>query len=286
MLMAVDLHTHSTFSDGTMTPQQLVEHACSRKLSALAVTDHDITAANEEALYYGRINGLHIVTGVELSIDCNLPNNGHMHILGLLIDYRDAHLNNTLNYLREEREKRNSKIAAILGEMGISITVQEIRNEAGEGSVGRPHIAQILVRKGYVPSIQEAFKQFLQKGAAAYVEKVKLDQQKGIELIKDAGGLSILAHPSTLGYDTKEQFAAKILQLQKMGLDGFEVYSSFHSPAFTMWLEDFARKHRFVVSGGSDFHGENKQNIQIGIGTGNLNIPDKIYEQLHDYKTF
>jgi predicted metal-dependent phosphoesterase TrpH len=284
MPMAVDLHTHTTYSDGTLTPQQLVNHACERKLTALAVTDHDITKGNEEAMFYGNKYGLKVVPGVELSIDCTLPNKGHMHILGLLIDFRDDKLNRALNFLRAEREKRNHKIAAILAAMNITISVAEIEQEAGEGSGGRPHIARLLVQKGYVTSMQEAFERFLKKGAPAYVEKVKLDEQQGIELIHDADGLSILAHPSTLGYDEKQQLADKILHLRNLGLDGIEVYSSFHNQELSRWLEEFAQQNDMAISGGSDFHGANKQGIQIGIGKGNLNIPDRIYQQLQTYK--
>jgi len=282
--MAVDLHTHTTYSDGTLTPQQLVIHACERKLTALAVTDHDITSGNDEAMYYGKKYGIDIVPGVELSIDCTLPNSGHMHILGLLIDFNDDILNRTLDFLRAEREKRNHKIAAILAGMNMSISVAEIEQEAGEGSAGRPHIARLIVQKGYATSLQEAFDRFLKKGAPAYVKKVKLDEQEAIKLIHDANGLSILAHPSTLQYDAKQQLADKILQLKYLGLDGIEVYSSFHRQELTTWLEEFAQQHDMVISGGSDFHGTNKQEIQIGSGKGNLKIPDKVYQQLQNYK--
>ena len=281
--MAIDLHTHTVYSDGTLTPEELVKLAKDENLTSIAITDHDTTAGLEDAIYWGIKYGVQIVPGIELSIDCALPHNGHMHLVGLFIDYKNDYLNQTLEFLRRERDTRNRKIIKILGEKDMPISLQELRNEAGEGSIGRPHIARVLFKKGYVSSVQVAFEKLLQKGAPAYVEKVKLDRQKGIQLIKQSGGISILAHPGLLGYDTQEEITGEVLQLKELGLEGIEVYSSLQNQELITWLKDFAQEQGLLISGGSDFHGENKNGVRLGSGRGNLHIPDEIYKRLVTY---
>ena len=281
--MAIDLHMHTTFSDGTMSPEELVLHARENGLTTIAVTDHDIVDGNEQALSFGNKYDVTVVPGVELSIDVSLPNNGHMHVLGLFIDHTNQSISGTLTFLREERDRRNHKILATLGDLGMPLTMDELLQEAGEGSVGRPHIARLMHRHGYVRDYQEAFDKYLKKGAPAYMDKVKLDQEKGLQLIKDAGGLAILAHPFSLGYDDFEETKNKIRELRELGLHGFEVYYSLHSDRFTRQLLEFAKQEDFLISGGSDFHGQNKADIRIGVGRGNLNIPDDVYRNLRDF---
>ncbi len=281
--MAVDLHMHTNFSDGTLSPEALVKHALANGLDAIAVTDHDIARGNAAAIRFGKKYGLEVVPGVELSIDCKLPNSGHMHILGLFIDYENRELNESLDFLRNERDRRNHKILAVLKELNMPLTMEELLEEAGEGSVGRPHIARLMQKHGYVKDYQEAFDRYLKKGAPAYMDKVKLDEKQGLELIKNAGGLAILAHPMLMNFDSFEEMGRKILELRPLGLDGFEAYYSLHSPEITTWLENFAVEHDFLISGGSDFHGENKPDIKIRTGKGNLDISNKIYDNLKKY---
>ena len=152
-----------------------------------------------------------------------------------------------------------------------------MQKEAGEGSIGRPHIAKILLGKGFVSSLQEAFDVYLAKGKPAYVDKIKCDEVNAISLIKKAGGLAILAHPHLMNYNNLEETSAKIMQLKDMGLDGFEVYYSGLKKSLTQQLIKLAQQHDFVISGGSDYHGKNKDNIKMGTGRNDLKIPDEIY---------
>jgi len=203
-----------------------------------------------------------------------------MHILGLFINPEDEPLKSTLDYLRTQRNLRAEKIVRRLVELSMPITMEELLEEAGEGSIGRPHIAKIMVRKGYVSSIMEAFEKYLKKGGPAYIDKVKLGERDAIKLIKEAGGLAILAHPHLMRYNTFEETRNKILALKELGLDGFEVYYSGMPAEISQKLLHLAQEYDFAISGGSDFHGENKDGIQMGYGVGDLNIPDNIYFQI------
>ena len=281
--MAIDLHTHTTHSDGTFTPENLIKLAKEQQLSAIAITDHDIATANEEGLYYSKKLGLNFVPGVELSIHRKLPGSGHLHILGLFIDHKDHNLNKALDYLRDERSKRNQKILTRLEELGKPLSMKELLQEAGEGSVGRPHIASLMMKKGYVFDVKEAFRQYLTNGAPAYVDKEKLDAVRAIELIHDAGGIAVISHPISLGFKLYADIADEILALKKQGLEGIEVYYPSHSNDINNWLRKFAGDNNLLITGGSDFHGVVKPDIQLGNGYGNLEVPDQVYWDLVTY---
>ncbi len=278
----VDLHMHSNFSDGSDSPTQLVEKAKQLGLTAIALTDHDTIDGIPEFLEAGERLGIHTVPGVEISVDTKLPNNGHMHMLGLFIDPKGKKLKETLDYLRTQRNLRAEKIIRKLNELGVNITLEELLEEAGEGSIGRPHVAKILVRKGVVGSIQEAFDIYLAKGKPAYMDKVKLGEEDAIQMIHDAGGFAILAHPHLMNYPTFEEARERIMQLREIGLDGFEIYYSTMPEEYTRGLIELAKAEGFVVSGGSDYHGANKDNIEMGTGLGNLSVPDEIYWNLKE----
>ncbi len=278
----VDLHMHSNFSDGSDSPTQLVEKAKQLGLTAIALTDHDTIDGIPEFLEAGERLGIHTVPGVEISVDTKLPNNGHMHMLGLFIDPKGKKLKETLDYLRTQRNLRAEKIIRKLNELGVNITLEELLEEAGEGSIGRPHVAKILVRKGVVGSIQEAFDIYLAKGKPAYMDKVKLGEEDAIQMIHDAGGFAILAHPHLMNYPTFGEARERIMQLREIGLDGFEIYYSTMPEEYTRGLIELAKAEGFVVSGGSDYHGANKDNIEMGTGLGNLSVPDEIYWNLKE----
>jgi predicted metal-dependent phosphoesterase TrpH len=281
--MAIDLHVHTIFSDGTMAPREIVLHAKQNKLKAIAITDHDTTAGIEESLLYGEKFGIHIVPGVEISIQSSLAKNGHLHLLGLFINYRTPHLKKVLGYLRMHRKKRMDEIISKLDMLGINISEKEVNRPNGEVSFGRLHIANVLLKRGYISSIKEAFTKYLKKGASAYVENVKLGEKEGIDLIKNAGGLAILAHPCTHGYPSRERLLKEILRLKEMGLDGLEVYYPYHGKDIIQWLLDITESNNLLISGGSDFHGENTPGIKMGIGKGDQKIPDSIYFTLAKY---
>lgn len=281
--MSVDLHTHTTHSDGTFTPTELIRLAYEKNLTAIAITDHDITSGIEEAISYGNKSGIKVVPGVELSVNFNLPGKGHLHILGLFIDPRHPLLNKTLQNLREERLKRNQKILDRLKELGKPVSQDDLNNEAGIGTVGRPHIAAALLKKGYVGNIREAFHRFLKSGAPAYFDRMRLNADQAIDLIHIAGGIAIVAHPVSLGFSSFKAAGEYILQLKNIGLDGIEVYCSGQEEKIRQTMIKFTRENNMVVSGGSDFHGTVKPDLQLGSGKGDLDIPDQVYWDLIKY---
>jgi 3',5'-nucleoside bisphosphate phosphatase len=275
----IDLHSHTVYSDGTKKPYELVQLAKELGLRAIAVTDHDTVAGIQEAMEAGAKIGVEVIPGTELSIEYPLPDHGHMHILGLFLDIESPELAQGLNWLRTMREERTPRILKKLAEHGLEISEEDIRNEAGEGSVGRPHIARIMVRKGFVSSMQEAFDQYLKKGAVAYVPKDKFALDKALKMITEAGGLPILAHPFSLKLDDTvvEELVAS---MKEKGLKGLEAHYSNHTPEQTAIYTEIANKHGLLISGGSDFHGENKPDIKLGTGLGDLQVPYSHLEKM------
>lgn len=277
----IDLHMHSTFSDGSQSPTELVKEAKELGLSGIALTDHDTSDGVTEFVEAGKELGITTVPGVEISIDTKLPNNGHLHMLGLFIDPFSPDLKNKLDYLQAHRNERAGKIIDALNGLGVSVTLEELQEEAGEGSIGRPHVAKILVRNGIVSTIQEAFDKYLAKGKPAYMDKVKFAEEEAIELIHRANGLAILAHPQLMGFDKVEETIDKILQLSEFGLDGYEAFYPGLPVNLQKALLELAQKNDFIISGGSDYHGKNKPGVHMGTGKGDLQVPDKILKSLH-----
>lgn len=276
----IDLHTHSTFSDGTDTPAALVAQARALGLTALALTDHDTVDGIPELLRAGRQHGLTVVPGVELSVEAAVARGGHLHLLGLLIDPECRELQATLAQLAAERERRGERIVEKLRGLGIAVTVAELRAEAGEGALGRPHVARLLMRKGHAASIQDAFDRYLGKGKPAYVDKQKLNEAEAIGLIHRAGGLAILAHAHLMNYPDYAAAEAKVLALVELGLDGFEVYYPGMPAEYVSGLTALARERSLAVSGGSDYHGANKPDVRLGVGDGRLHIPLEVLDNL------
>jgi len=280
--VSVDLHIHTTASDGTFTPEQVISHAHQLKLKAIAITDHDTVAGSKEALGSGVPPSLGFLTGVEISATPPpfYPGSGSFHLLGYSIRLDDPNLNRTLEKLQQARKNRNPAIINRLNELGISITLDEVRKEAGEGQLGRPHIAQFMVKKGVVASINEAFDQFLGTGKPAYVDKQRVECFKAIEIIQDAGGVPVLAHPGLLDYQTENQLDELIGKLKKAGIQGVEVYYSGHTPDQTRLYAALAQRHDLLMTGGSDFHGAIQPEIEMGSGQGDLIVPYELFEKL------
>ncbi len=189
-------------------------------------------------------------------------------------------MNRTLEKLQQARKNRNPTIINRLNELGISITLDEVREEAGEGQLGRPHIAQLMVKKGVVASIDEAFDQFLGTGKPAYVDKQRVECFKAIEIITDAGGVPVLAHPGLLDYKNENQIDELIGKLKKAGIQGLEVYYSGHTPDQTRLYAELAQRHDLLMTGGSDFHGAIQPEIEMGSGQGDLIVPFELFEKL------
>lgn len=278
----IDLHTHSTFSDGTSTPEQLVDAACALGLKALALTDHDTLHGIErflaacEACGDRAPAGFVGIAGVELSAE--VPR-GTMHLLGYGIDPAHAELAETLAKLREGRGARNREIHDRLSTLGAEVTHEEVAACAGDHVVGRPHFAQALVKKGHVATKEEAFKRLLAKGAPAYVPRFRLEPRRCIQLIRAAGGVAVLAHPFAL--DRRPGKLRNYLQtLKAYGLRGLEAYYSEHDTEKQQVCIDLADALGLLKTGGSDFHGAMNPDLHIGRGFGPLKVPDGLLAPL------
>ena len=273
----IDLHSHTRFSDGSTTPAELICLAASAGARAVAITDHDTLDGLPEGRRAAEESGIEFVDGVEISADFQ-P--GTMHILGYCFDPSSKELNLALEKLRVARSERNPQIASRLRALGLEVHYDEVVSLAGNEVVGRPHFARVMVTKGYVASIKEAFDRFLAKGQPAYVEKHRLSPADSIDLIRKAGGVAILAHPYQMKLsdeDTEDQ----IKRLKDQGLDGIEaIYSRLNSVEREKYIS-LADRLGMLVSGGSDFHGSFKPDISLVTGLGDLQVP---YEALGKIK--
>ncbi len=246
----------------------------------LAVTDHDTVDGCLPAITRGKVLGVRVVSGVELSIDYPLQGNGHLHLLGLFVDPQNDELVKTLNNLKDARQLRAQEILKKLDKIGMPIEPAELEERVQGASPGRPHIVSLLLEKKYVYNSFQAYTKILGRGGPAYVPKKKLNFQTAIDLVHGAGGLTILAHPISLMFPNYPLLGDEILKLQKLGLDGVEVFYSSQDHYFTKWLYDFCKKHHLLISGGSDFHGKAKRDIALGRGRGNLKIPVSVFTEL------
>jgi len=223
---SIDLHIHSTASDGTFSPAEILALAQDLNLAAIAITDHDTVNGSKEALGIGVPPSLKFLTGVEISAapPPSFPYSGSFHILGYSIKIDDPLLNKTLATLQEARKNRNPEIIGRLNSMSVAVSMDELLNEVGDGQLGRPHIARLMVKKGYVESIKEAFDKYLGKGKPAYVDKYRIDCSSAIEVILGAGGIPVIAHPYLLNPENIEDIEELVITLKAMGLKGIEVY--------------------------------------------------------------
>lgn len=274
----IDLHLHTTHSDGSQTPAAVVKLAHDAGVSALAITDHDITTGLPEAIAAGQELGIEVIPGIEIS---SRHGESELHVLGYFLKWEDPQLNARLMTLREGRHRRNPQIIERLRALGIDITYDEVRAVAGSDSVGRPHIARVLMDKKVVTSAKEAFDRFLADGKPAYVPRDLPSPADAIRWIKDAGGLAVLAHPTWVkAIDGTLTDLAR--QLKADGLDGVEVHYSSHTPRQTREYLSLAKTLGLLVTGGSDFHGITKPEVDVGIGRGTLHVPDTLLPKLKE----
>jgi predicted metal-dependent phosphoesterase TrpH len=276
----IDLHTHSSASDGSLSPRELVEYAVKKRAAAIALTDHDTIEGLGEAQQTAREKGFELVPGLEISAD--YPG-GTMHILGYFIDPDDPILGQELSRLQEARRERNPKIIAKLQQLGIPVTYDRVRALA-PGQVGRPHIAQAMLQMGAVKTLDEAFRNFLTKGAPAYVEKFRYPPEKAVDLIIRAGGVPVLAHPFTLKFSSPEQLRGIVAALKDRGLRGLECLYSEHTAEQTRRYAALAAELGLAVTGGTDFHGKNKEGVDLLTGYGTLRIPHRLLEELKRFQ--
>jgi predicted metal-dependent phosphoesterase TrpH len=262
----VDLHSHSTASDGTLAPAEVARLAARAGLSGWALTDHDTIGGVAEAGEESARLGIDFLPGIEISAE--FPHPGTIHILGYGIDPQSATLHDLTRQLLEGRDNRNPKIVRKLQELGVAITMEEVENEAGGTVVGRPHIAAILHRKGYVTSIKDAFNKYLAPGGAAYFDKERLSPKRALEMIVDSGGVPVLAHPVQLRLESDAKLESVLRELIDLGLGGLEVMHSDHTPELVSKYSAIADRFGLLKTGGSDFHGGNKKDIELGYARG------------------
>jgi 3',5'-nucleoside bisphosphate phosphatase len=274
----IDLHTHTTASDGRLSPRQLIAHAVEVGLCAVAITDHDTVDGIAQAREYAREIGMPFVPGIEISAEYTAT--GTMHILGYFIDETTDSFSDALTFLKRARKNRNPQIIERLNHYGVDVTMEDVRREAGSDQIGRPHFARAIVRKGFASSIPEAFERFVKKGAPCYVNKERFSPERAIELIRKAGGIPVLAHPKTLNIDFSRELPKLLARLQETGLLGLEAYYYSHSKSEEEYFLRLVRKSAILATGGSDFHGDNKPKVALGKGNGKLLVPRRAYELL------
>jgi predicted metal-dependent phosphoesterase TrpH len=272
----IDLHSHSTASDGSYSPSALVGLAIERGLSALALTDHDTVAGLPEAEAAASGKGLVIIRGVEIEIAFS-P--GEFHLLGLRLERLDGELGEALLRLFKSREERNERILARMREAGIGATMGELREMAGEGTLGRPHIAALLVAKKAVRTRQEAFDKYLAKGRPFYESKDCLELGEAMRIVKEAGGLAVVAHPLSL-FVSWGRLASLMDEWKELGVDGIEAYHPTAKISQCRRVERMARERDFRVTAGSDFHGTIRPERKLGRTAGNLPIGDEYLAEI------
>jgi predicted metal-dependent phosphoesterase TrpH len=259
----VDLHIHSTVSDGQLSPADIVHKAAELGLTIIAITDHDAVDGIAPALVAAQaFPGLKVIPCVEISTD--VPN-GEVHVLGYFIDYTDHKLEATLSRFRNSREQRAQRMITKLEDFGIHIEWQRVQEIAGSGSIGRPHIAQAMLEKGYIAALKEAFTKYISRGAPAYVEREKMTPVEAVELVLRANGLPVLAHPLTT-----DDLEMMVIELKAAGLAGLEAYYNGYTADEINELLSLANKYNLIATGGSDYHG-----LDTGIETmiGGVDVP-------------
>ena len=280
-MTAIDLHTHSTVSDGADTPREVVYRAAAAGLSAVALTDHDAVGGVAEAVAAGRECGIEVIPGVELSAQYDTE----LHVLGYFIDPGHPRLTEALAEARRVRILRQEETCRKLQEQGLPVTMEEVRQAAGGGDVlCRAHFARILTEKGAVPSVQEAFRQYLSVGCYAYSNKQALTPQEAVSVIREAGGIPAVAHLHLIKKEDDE-LRALLSSLIPHGLLAVEGYYTEYSPERGRRYRQMASELGLALTGGSDYHGAGKPHIAIGRGTGDLFVPAEILETLKKIHT-
>ncbi len=272
--MAVDLHIHSVWSDGTDTPYDIVMKAKSSGISTISVTDHDTTAGVAEAIMAGEQHGVMVIPGIEWSV---VHEGFSFHMLGYFFDSQDPDLVEALAGIQDARIQRNENILKKLAVLGITISPEELASFSEKGQIGRPHIALALMKRGIVATIDQAFRKYLGRGCVAHVPRKPFAATQAIALVREAGGVAVLAHPGST--DPSLRRIPRLLEaLAPVGLGGIEVYYPSHTKAMRRKLHEMARYYHLAVSGGSDYHGNNRPGT---LADGQyLLVPDKVVELL------
>lgn len=289
----IDLHVHSTCSDGSFTPKELVEYALTHNITAFALTDHDTVDGLDEAIGYadalsGKVceknpegKALTVIPGIELSTEYE---GRDVHIVGLFIEYKSEPFQNHITEFIRSRHARNEQMCALLQQHGIPVSYEYLLREFPGSVITRAHYGRYLLEKGYVKSISEAFDRYVGDYACCFVPRKKVTPKDAVLLIRACGGIPVLAHP-VLYHMSEKRLALLTAELADAGLLGIEALYPTYTPADTRKIQGLAKKYRLAVSGGSDFHGTNKPGLSFGTGYGKLYIPEDILENLKKLKS-
>ncbi len=273
----IDLHAHTEHSDGTHTATALVRLARDVGLSLLAVTDHDTTAGLAEAEAEGRALGVAVLPGCEIST--RIPE-GNVHVLGLGVDPGHLGLQRFLASVRAGRDARNERIYERLAALGVPVTPEEVAVHVRGRIVARPHFARALVARGYVPDLRAAFTQYLRDGGPAYVDAQVPPPAEAVKAIREAGGVAVVAHPGQIRLGLPDGMRAFLRELRAAGLAGLEVWHPSHDAQARVLFGALAAELDLLPSGGSDFHGDTKPHIRLGVGDGTIALEAEVWERL------
>jgi len=277
----IDLHTHSLASDGSDSPAALVRKAAAKGLAAIALTDHDTLAGLEEAEAEAARAGIELIRGIELAVQDEF---GELHLLGLFMPRLSEGMCEVIDILQRQRLSRNQAMLDVLAAMGMPMTMDDVREHSGKVAIGRPHIALAMKSKGYVPCRKEAFERYIGWNGSAFIPRMLLSPAEGIRLLRDQGATVALAHPCLSRRMTVSRLDAILAEFRQYGLRAIEAYHSSHDPEQIRLCVTLADKHDLLLTGGSDYHGTNKDGVALGTGTGRLRIPYELLEKLREYR--
>lgn len=272
--MFTDLHLHTTYSDGSLTPNELIKKAKELGYSAIAVTDHDTVKGIDEAIKAGQENDLEVIPGIEFNTRFQ---NYDVHILGYLIDYDNIYLLNLLNKIKKERKDRIKKMLQLLKDLyGFEISLKEIKEISANNIIGRSHIARLLIEKGYLENWSKIFDNYIGKGQPAYIDRKKITPFEAIDIIKKADGIPVIAHPGLIENNNLVQ------KIVNYGIDGIEVYYPEHNDSQTTYFKELAEKNELLITGGSDCHGPHNKD---GLRLGQIKLDYSYLKEMKNYKS-
>jgi len=280
MTKIIDLHTHTTASDGTYSPEALIDYAYEKGLSSIAITDHDTIAGIQAALNQAKkYEDLEVIPGIEYSTNSDLCKSD-IHILGYYMNIHDQNFTSKLNHLIKSRELRNVKLVELMQSKGLPITMADIVATSEDGVITRAHFAKAMENLGIVKNMNKAFEKYIGDGKPFYIEREKVSQQMAIEMIINNGGVPVIAHPVLYKLNLKK-LDNLLGELVTYGLKGIEgIYSTYRTHE-TQYIADMAKDHGLLITGGSDFHGSHKPRIDLATGYGPLQIPYEIRNELY-----
>ncbi len=278
--MKIDLHCHTTISDGIYTPSELIKYAKKCNINVIAITDHDAVDGIEEGLQAAAKEDVIVIPGIEFSVD-HIKDHGAFHIVGLYIDHSCQNLRDEIRNLQNYRDKRLVLILDDLRKHNIDLDIDEVVQMAGAGAAGKPHVARVMVKHGIENSVEDIFKQYLADGKPGDVPKKRISPERAIELIIEAGGIAIIAHPDSLELDSFSEFEDFLKPLIDKGLVGIEAYAAMHKEESIQQYKNIASKYNLLLSGGSDFHGDKGEEMGF-YNEGHL-IPEELYTKISKF---